>query len=69
MKMNDLDKLEEVLLTGKNEIEIDEEVRVKAEVSLRRMVEFSNEHISPDIKITGDASLANILTLLTAMKK
>jgi len=54
MKMNDLDKLEQVLLKGDNEITIEEEVRVKAEVSLRRMVEFSNEHISPDIKITGD---------------
>jgi len=44
MKMNDLDKLEKVLLSGDNEITIDEDVRIKAEVS-----------ISPDIKITGDA--------------
>jgi len=55
MKMNDLNRLENVLLTGVNEIIIDEDVRVKAEVSLRRMVDFSNEHISPNIKITGDA--------------
>jgi len=54
MKMNDLDKLEQVLLNGNNEIKIDETIRKQAEVSLKRMVDFSNEY-SPHTKITGDA--------------
>ena len=55
MKMNDLNRLEKVLITGENEVIIDEEIRSKAQISLKRMVDFSAEHISPDIKVTGDA--------------
>lgn len=55
MKMNDLQRLENVLDTGENEIHIDEQVRVKAERSLKRMVDFANEHIRPGMKVTGDA--------------
>ena len=54
MKMNTLDKLEHVLKTGENEIIIDEPVRKKAEVSLKRMVDFAKKHISSNINITGD---------------
>jgi len=55
MKMNDLQRLEKVLTTGENEILIDEQVRAKAERSLKRMVDFANEHIRPGMKVTGDA--------------
>jgi quinolinate synthase len=55
MKMNDLQRLENVLATGSNEIKITEDVRVKAERSLRRMVDFANEHIRPGMKVSGDA--------------
>lgn len=55
MKMNDLQRLEKVLDTGENEILIDEEVRAKAERSLKRMVDFANEHIRPGMKVTGNA--------------
>jgi len=55
MKMNDLQRLENVLNTGANEILIDEPVRAKAERSLRRMVDFANEHIRPGMKVSGDA--------------
>lgn len=55
MKMNDLQRLEKVLDSGENEILIDEDIRVKAERSLKRMVDFANEHIRPGIKVTGNA--------------
>lgn len=55
MKMNDLQRLEKVLETGDNEILIDEQVRAKAERSLKRMVDFANEHIRPGMKVTGNA--------------
>ncbi len=55
MKMNDLQRLNKVLDTGDNEIVIDEEVRSKAERSLKRMVDFANEHIRPGMKVTGNA--------------
>ncbi len=55
MKMNDLQRLAKVLETGENEIHIDEAVREKAEHSLRRMVDFANEHIRPGMKVTGNA--------------
>ena len=55
MKMNDLKRLVRVLETGDNEIHIDENIRIKAERSLRRMVDFANEHIRPGIKVTGNA--------------
>ena len=55
MKMNDLQRLYDVLQTGQNEITIDENIRVKAEISLRRMVDFAREHIHPTVKVTGDA--------------
>ena len=40
MKMNDLQRLDNVLTLGGNEILIDEHIRKKAERSIRRMVEF-----------------------------
>jgi len=55
MKMNDLQRLEQVLKSGNNEIHIDEAVRVKAARSLTRMVNFANEHIRPGMKVTGNA--------------
>lgn len=55
MKMNDLQRLEKVLENGINEIHIDEQVRAKAERSLKRMVDFANEHIRPGMKVTGNA--------------
>ena len=55
MKMNDLQRLAKVLETGENEIIIDEAVRSKAARSLKRMVDFANEHIRPGMKVTGDA--------------
>ncbi len=41
MKMNDLQRLENVLNTGTNEILVDEKVRKKAARSITRMVEFN----------------------------
>jgi len=55
MKMNDLQRLAKVLETGENEIVIDEAVRVDAARSLKRMVDFANEHIRPGMKVSGDA--------------
>ena len=55
MKMNDLQRLYNVLKTGQNEITIDEKIRVQAEVSLKRMVGFAREHIHPTVKVTGNA--------------
>ncbi len=40
MKMNDLEKIRQVLLNFSGEVLLDEEVRKKAEISIRRMVEF-----------------------------
>ena len=55
MKMNDLQRLYNVLKTGQNEITIDEGIRAQAEVSLKRMVDFAREHIHPTVKVTGNA--------------
>lgn len=55
MKMNDLRRLEHVLDTGENEITIDEETRLKAARSLKRMVDFANEHIRSGMRVTGNA--------------
>lgn len=55
MKMNSLDQLEKVLTTGENEINLDESIRSKAEISLKRMVGFSKKYISSDINVIGDA--------------
>jgi quinolinate synthase len=55
MKLNDLSRLEHVLDTGENEIHIDESVRVDAEKSLKRMVDFARAHIHPKMKVSGDA--------------
>ena len=55
MKMNDLHRLEQVLATGKNEVFIDETIRSRAEVSLKRMVDFAREHIKPGMHVTGNA--------------
>ncbi len=41
MKMNDLQRLNKVLLTGNNEILVDEDVRNEAARSITRMVEFN----------------------------
>ena len=54
MKMNDLNRLENVLKTGANEIIIDGSVRKKAEVSLKRMVDFAKKYMSANVNITGD---------------
>ena len=55
MKMNDLQRLAKVLESGENEINIEEDMRIKAARSLTRMVDFANEHIRPGLKVTGDA--------------
>ena len=43
MAMNDLEKLAQVLETGRNEIHVDEAVRKKAFVSISRMMEFGKQ--------------------------
>ncbi len=55
MKMNDLPRLAHALETGVGEITIDEEIRRRAAVSLRRMVDFARAHIKPGMKVTGNA--------------
>ena len=40
MKMNDLEKIRQVLLNFSGEVLLDEDIRKQAEVSIRRMVEF-----------------------------
>ena len=40
VKMNDLEKIRQVLLNFSGEVLLDEEVRKQAEISIRRMVEF-----------------------------
>lgn len=44
MKMNDLDRLAAVLRDGSGEILIDEDIRRRAERSIKRMIEFGREH-------------------------
>lgn len=55
MKMNDLPRLAHALATGANEVLIDEDIRAKAEVSLKRMVEFARTHIRAGMHVTGNA--------------
>jgi len=55
MKMNDLPRLAHVLETGANEVLIEESIRAKAEISLKRMVDFARTHIKPGIHVTGNA--------------
>ena len=55
MKMNDLTRLAHVLETGANEVHIDEAIRAKAEVSLKRMVDFARTHIHAGMRVTGNA--------------
>ncbi len=55
MKMNDLTRLAHVLETGANEVHIDEPIRAKAEVSLKRMVDFARTHIHAGMHVTGNA--------------
>ncbi|MDH3280605.1 MAG: quinolinate synthase NadA [Gammaproteobacteria bacterium] len=55
MKMNDLPRLAHVLETGANEVIIDEAIRRRAEVSLKRMVDFARTHIDPGMRVTGNA--------------
>jgi quinolinate synthase len=45
MAMNGLHNLLEVLKTGKNEIFIEEVVRVKALQSTQRMLDFARDHL------------------------
>ena len=47
MKMNDLDRLLNVLEHGGVEIRIDEDVRRRAERSIKRMIEFGKAHANP----------------------
>lgn len=44
MKMNDLDRLLKVLVDGREEILIDENIRRQAEKSIKRMLEFGKRH-------------------------
>jgi quinolinate synthase len=44
MAMNGLQNLAEVLETGSNEIHVDEEIRRRAYVSTKRMLDFAKEH-------------------------
>jgi len=55
MKMNDLPRLAHVLETGANEVIIDESIRRRAEVSLKRMVDFARRHIQSGMHVTGNA--------------
>ena len=55
MKMNDLPRLARVLEMGANEVLIDEDIVRRAQVSLKRMVDFARTHISPTMKVTGNA--------------
>ena len=44
MKMNDLDRIRQVLLEFSGEVLMDEDIRRQAETSIRRMVEFGRLH-------------------------
>lgn len=55
MKMNDLQRLSNVLDSGENEIHIEENIRKLASKSLTRMVDFANKHIRSGMKVTGNA--------------
>ena len=55
MKMNDLQRLAQVLDSGDNEIHIEESIRVLAAKSLTKMVDFANKHIRPGMKVSGNA--------------
>ena len=44
MAMNALQNLEQVLISGRNEIRIDEEIRRRAVVPIERMLDFAREH-------------------------
>ena len=44
MKMNDLDRIRQVLLKFSGEVLMDEDIRRQAETSIRRMVEFGRLH-------------------------
>lgn len=46
MKMNDLHRLKRALETSEGEVTVDESIRVRAERSIRRMVEFGRRHAS-----------------------
>ena len=47
MKMNDLDRLLSVLQRGDGEIRIDEDIRQRAERSIKRMIEFGRQNAEP----------------------
>ena len=49
MKMNDLQRLANVLKTGANAVHIDADIRRRAEVSIRRMVEFGKSVASANV--------------------
>ena len=44
MKMNDLERVRQVLLDFKGEVMLDEDIRKRAEISIHRMVEFGRLH-------------------------
>jgi quinolinate synthase len=44
MAMNGLENLAQVLETGANQVEIEEEIRSRALVPIQRMLEFSRNH-------------------------
>jgi quinolinate synthase len=44
MAMNALQNLESVLIRGDNEIVIPEDIRARAVVPIRRMLDFAREH-------------------------
>jgi quinolinate synthase len=47
MKMNDIDRLLDVLEDGGDEVRIDEDIRRRAERSIKRMIEFGKQHADP----------------------
>ncbi len=53
MAMNNLRNLAEVLETGRNEIQVDEAIRVKALRSTQRMIDFARERTAAR-KVSGD---------------
>lgn len=55
MKMNDLTRLAHALETGEGEVFIEEDIRRRAEISLRRMVDFARTNIKPGMQVTGNA--------------
>ena len=55
MAMNTLRKLVYILETGTNEIQVDEGIRQQAEISMNRMLDFS-EKMQLNVRASGDLS-------------